>query len=63
MQTISLYLKLVIWYNKFMSESILREKINETRLRKVEFSFANAKQIELKLILCYNKVIDKQEFV
>ena len=46
-----------------MSESILREKINETRLRKVEFSFAHVKQIELKLILCYNKVIDKQEFV
>ena len=42
-----------------MSESILREKINETRLRKVEFSFAHVKQIELKLILCYNKVIDK----
>jgi hypothetical protein len=45
-----------------MSESVLREKINETRLRKVEFSFAHVKQIELKLILCYNKVIDKQEF-
>ena len=29
MQTISLYLKLVIWYNKFMSESILREKAKE----------------------------------
>ena len=42
-----------------MSESILREKINETRLRKVEFSFAHVQQIELKLILCYNKVIDK----
>ena len=24
--------------------------------------FAHVKQIELKLILCYNKVIDKQEF-
>ena len=29
MQTISLYLKLVIWYNKFMSESVLREKAKE----------------------------------
>ncbi len=44
-------------------QNIKREKINETRLRKVEFSFAHVKQIELKLILCYNKVIDKQEFV
>ena len=25
----------------------------------VEFSFTHAKQIELKIILCYNKVIDK----
>ena len=44
-------------------QNIKREKINETRLRKVEFSFAHVKQIELKLILCYNKVIHKQEFV
>ena len=29
MQTISLYLKLVIFYNKFMSESVLREKAKE----------------------------------
>ncbi len=29
MQTISLYLKLVILYNKFMSESVLREKAKE----------------------------------
>ena len=29
MQTISLYLKLVVCYNKFMSESILREKAKE----------------------------------
>ena len=29
MQTISLYLKLVICYNKFMSESVLREKAKE----------------------------------
>lgn len=29
MQTISLYLKLVIWYNKFTSESVLREKAKE----------------------------------
>ena len=36
--------------------------IYNTRLGKVEFSFSHVKQIELKLILCYNKVIDKQEF-
>ena len=42
-----------------MSESILREKTNETRLIKVEFSFIHAKQIELNFILCYNKLTDK----
>ena len=46
----------------FFVQNIKREKIKKTRLRKVEFSFAHVKQIELKLILCYNKVIDKQEF-